>query len=238
MELKQDSSHRIIFLQKFTQELLINSRLEHRKQERIEAEKVKQQLTGKISPEDAFKSIIRNPGSPLVKPIEKDQPSEYQQSMMNQKQFIIEPNPRTHLINQIRPMQQRFHSSMKPQKISPYENPQQTKTLSEIKPEPELKPEGFHLQKIDPFIKDQSIQSIECPGPGKNILVKRFNQINATKVNLNQAEIMDIINEFAKDARIPVVGGILKAAVGNLIISAVNSDFVGSRFIINKISNY
>ena len=66
--------------------------------------------------------------------------------------------------------------------------------------------------------------------------MKRYNQPNVTKVILDQPEISMIIEMFSREARIPVVGGILKAAVGNLVISAVISDFVGSRFIINKIS--
>ena len=55
---------------------------------------------------------------------------------------------------------------------------------------------------------------------------------------MNQVEITDVLHAFAKQAKIPIVGGILKAAVGDLVISAVISEFVGSRFIINKITPY
>ena len=87
-------------------------------------------------------------------------------------------------------------------------------------------------------MKDLSINQIECSGPGKNVLVRRYNQPNVTKIILSQEEITDIINNFSREARIPIVGGILKAAVGSLVISAVISDFVGSRFIINKITPF
>ncbi len=43
---------------------------------------------------------------------------------------------------------------------------------------------------------------------------------------------------FSQNARIPITNGILKAAVGDLIISAVISDFAGSRFVINKINPF
>jgi len=117
------------------------------------------------------------------------------------------PSPKKSLKPLIKPLQ-------KPKEKSPSKNP---------------------LEKLSPLIKDPLVQSIECPGPGKNILVKRYNGINITKITLSQEEITAIINDFSEKAKIPITGGILKAAVGSLIISAVISEFVGSRFIINKI---
>jgi hypothetical protein len=78
---------------------------------------------------------------------------------------------------------------------------------------------------------------VECPEAGKNILVKVKNRINLTKLNLNEEEIKSVINYFSDSARIPVMGGILKASLGSITISAVISDS-GSRFIINKLNPY
>jgi len=72
----------------------------------------------------------------------------------------------------------------------------------------------------------------------KKYFSKRYNKLNQTPVGLTQNEIENIINEFSKQAKIPLVRGILKAAVGNLIISAVASEYVGSRFIINKMNPF
>lgn len=94
------------------------------------------------------------------------------------------------------------------------------------------------LGRIAPLLQDLSIQAIECRGAEKNILVKRYNKIKVTRIVLTKQEIEDIINTFSQKARIPVVGGILKAAVGDLIISAITSEYVGSRFIISKITPY
>ncbi len=94
------------------------------------------------------------------------------------------------------------------------------------------------MEKISSLINDRTIQLIECPGPGKNLLIKRYNQVNLTKIILSQEDITQIINDFADKARIPIINGILKAGVGNLIISAIISNFVGSRFIINKVTPY
>jgi hypothetical protein len=94
------------------------------------------------------------------------------------------------------------------------------------------------LKKIEFLMKDPAVQIIECPGPGKNVNIKRHNKMMATKVILSQQQIIEIINEYSTQARIPLVGGILKAAVGNSVISAVVSEFVGGRFMINKLTPY
>lgn len=93
------------------------------------------------------------------------------------------------------------------------------------------------MNEIDKIIDDKSVQMIECPGAGKNILVKVRNKINLTKIILNEMEIKNVINHFSDLTRIPIVGGVLKASVDSSIISAVISD-TSSRFIINKRSPY
>ena len=82
------------------------------------------------------------------------------------------------------------------------------------------------------------VQLIECPGPGKNVLVKVRNKINLTKIAMNAQEIDKIIEYFSQEAKIPIINGILKAAVGDMVISAVSSQYAGSRFIITKKSPY
>ena len=94
------------------------------------------------------------------------------------------------------------------------------------------------MVKLNKIINDKSVQMIECPGPGKNVLVKIRNKVNVTKLNLNEAEIKNIIIYFSDYARIPIVGGILKTSVDNIMISAVVSEYAGSRFIINKKNPY
>lgn len=94
------------------------------------------------------------------------------------------------------------------------------------------------IEKIMPMLRDKTVITIECPGPNKNILVKKYNQVNMTRISLTENEIRSVIDHFAKEAKIPPIGGILKAAVGNNIISAIESEFVGSRFVINKITPY
>tara|TARA_Y100000310_G_C20117449_1_gene549922 strand:- start:115 stop:564 length:450 start_codon:yes stop_codon:yes gene_type:complete len=107
--------------------------------------------------------------------------------------------------------------------------------IKTIQPIAQPTPKGFNLGKLGSYLNDPSVQSIECPGPGKDIIIKKRNRMETIKISLGEEEITTLINNFSKESMIPMMGGILKAAVGDLIISAVISEFVGSRFIINRI---
>ena len=97
-------------------------------------------------------------------------------------------------------------------------------------------PPEFNLGKIDALIKDPRVSLIESPGPGKIVLVRMDGTTTTTQISLSQEEIHSIIKKFAEQARIPIVPGIFKAVVGNLLITAVISELVGTRFIISKIT--
>ena len=92
----------------------------------------------------------------------------------------------------------------------------------------------LNVNKIQIFISDLDIESIECPGKEKNIIIKKRSQTMRTEIKLNEKDIGEIINEFSEKARIPIIEGLLKARVGRLQISAVISDEAGSRFIITR----
>ncbi len=91
------------------------------------------------------------------------------------------------------------------------------------------------LGKLIPFLKDPSIKNIECRGPNKNILVTKRGVKQVTQINLESNEIESIMKEVSEKTRIPIIQGLFKAALGNLIFSAVISDFVGTSFNIEKI---
>lgn len=132
----------------------------------------------------------------------------------------------------IRPMVQ----PMRP--VQPLPITQPSSPAAQVIPAPVPLPEGFSLGKLDFLIADNRITSIECPGPGKPILVRSMGRANITSISLGEQNIQNIIEQFAQTARIPIIGGLFKAAIGNLVITAVLSDFAGSRFIINKYSPY
>ena len=115
-------------------------------------------------------------------------------------------------------------------------------------PEPRLPPRFQYLRpvptnvqidlgKLNPLIKDPVVDSIDCNGPDEKILV-RTPKIKKTNIILNKEEIDEIIQRFAQTAKIPIQEGIFKVAVGRLIITAIISSVIGSRFTIKKMMYY
>jgi hypothetical protein len=210
---------RIIFLNRFVKEILINLSEKERVKDKVNLEKLRQKLTS--NPDDVFKQMIR---------------SGYSEEKRKQVPYRkIIPKIPTKPIEQKPVLEKTIKGKMSP-KSNPFQNNIPKDSLS---PNPVKTNSGESgMKKIEPMLKDISVLSIECPGPGKNLLLKRNNQTNIARIVLSQNEINDIAEDFSRQARIPIVGRILKAAVGNTVISAVISEFVGSRFIINKITPY
>ncbi len=90
------------------------------------------------------------------------------------------------------------------------------------------------LGRLNQLIFDPSVDSIECPGPWKNLLVSKSGAIQATSLSLSPEESKKIMEEFSRITKIPISSGVFKGAIGKLIITAVISEFVGTRFIIQK----
>ena len=258
---------RVLFLKKFTEEIIINLSKKEEIEKKIKIERLKRKFNKSIfTPDEAFKKvlnhkIIRNPKY-MKNTLEgkKYNPSIENPIQLKDSSELKRITPSPHIpgyITQQRKAQQLEQSSPVIQKRSFTQRPMispirpmikplpeaptipmtpEITTLSELKPEYHEKPKGFFLGKIEMLLQDPFIQSLECPGPGKNILIKKYNQINVTKMVLSKDDINEVIENFSKQAKIPLAGGILKAAVGDLVISAVTSEFAGSRFIINRLS--
>ncbi len=139
----------------------------------------------------------------------------------------------------------------KPQLRQPspqFYNPQQmaVSSLPQIKiPEPKLPPnfeylrpsptnEEINLKKLNPLLKDNFVKTIECVGPDQNIIVTGAMGRKPTAIKLSKQEILDVLETFAIKAKIPLSKGAFKIAFGNLILSAITSEVVGSKFLIKK----
>ena len=94
------------------------------------------------------------------------------------------------------------------------------------------------MGKLNPLIKDRVVRNIACNGPDKNIMVKGMMGRKITNIILSEEEINQTIKKFSEIAKIPVYEGIFKVAVGRLILSAIISKVVGSKFIIKKMMEY
>jgi len=214
---------RTFFLNEFTRELIFHSKKERREVFPFHPVKPTEEfglpLTMEI-PRPSAKPILPEKSYSRVKEIETRI-----ETQLKQKIFPASTQPQ-----QRQPLKQVSQTQISfPQKIS---------LISPISPSPQPLPPDFSLGKLNPLIFDNKITSIECPGPGKPVLVKILGRVNTTQLFLSEEEIKKVIELFSIAAKIPLLGGIFKAAIGNLVITAVISDFVGSRFIINKYTPY
>lgn len=107
-------------------------------------------------------------------------------------------------------------------------------TVSHFKPVPTR--EQINLEKLNPLIRDPLVKVIECNGPDEPIVVMGAMGRKPTSLSLRKEQIEEIIQKFSEETRIPVSEGIYKAVHGNLIISAIISEIIGSKFIIRKMS--
>ncbi|HKZ34129.1 MAG TPA: hypothetical protein VJ142_02755 [Candidatus Nanoarchaeia archaeon] len=112
--------------------------------------------------------------------------------------------------------------------------PELPETVRYLKPVPTS--EEMDLANLNILVKDPLVKIIECNGPDENILVMGMMGRRSTPIKLSKEEIDEILEKFSGVSRIPLHEGLFKAAVGNLIISAVISEIVGIKFVIRKIS--
>lgn len=230
--LKQTTNkHRALFLQLFTREIILHLQKE-------EKEKVLYELGEKIERKEEEKEKITKPieikkhtihGIPSVLSLNAYHPVHPTKEI---RQFTAPIKPKR-LVMEIPPQLPLFKPNFQP-------------SLPKVPAPPSYAERGtgvsiagdWDLGKLNQFLADRELTMIECPGPGKFIFVRKVGRVNLTKISLSQEEIDRVIERFSEKAKIPVIGGVFKASVDDLTISAVISDFVGSRFIISKSSPY
>jgi len=97
---------------------------------------------------------------------------------------------------------------------------------------------AINLGKVTQLLIDPSVLSVECPGPNKNLIVNRSGVIQTAPTILTKEEVDALMNEVSDKTRIPIIPGLFKAAFQDLLMTAVISDFVGTRFMIHKRSPF
>jgi len=90
------------------------------------------------------------------------------------------------------------------------------------------------LKKIAQLFSDPYIQSVESKGPGKQVIVLKRGMPQVTSITLTKEEIDSILKDVSEKTRIPLMQGLFKAAIENFIVTAVISEYVGTRFVIEK----
>lgn len=96
-----------------------------------------------------------------------------------------------------------------------------------------IKP-AVDLGKLNNLIVDPTIEAIQCDGSFIPVKIIRAGETINTNIELNDREITDIINVFSRNLGIEAKGPVFKASIQGLMLSAIISEFAGTRFIITK----
>lgn len=205
---------RKFFLLKFTQALIRNSgksdlfKLETLIKEKTEEKKEKEE--NPLTNQD-IKEKIRQKFNPFPK---------------------LENLEKGFLVNSLPPTKNSF-KKFKPIPIVKIPEVKLPPNLQYLRPIP-IKVE-IDLEKLNPLINDFQVHSIECNGADENLVVKGLMGTKKTGIILSNYEIDDIISKFSSESNIPINEGISKIVVGDLVLSAIISEVIGSKFIIRKI---
>jgi len=90
------------------------------------------------------------------------------------------------------------------------------------------------IDRINRIFFDQAIQLLNCPGANKNILITRAGMVQATRMFFSEEEIKEFMRDLSEKTRIPIVPGLVKIMFQNYIITAVVSDILGTKFLIER----
>jgi type IV secretory pathway ATPase VirB11/archaellum biosynthesis ATPase len=91
------------------------------------------------------------------------------------------------------------------------------------------------LGKLNPLLKDKGVRIIDG-SPDEKVRIMGSMGTRITDIFLTKEDIDRIIGKFSEMSKIPTNEGIYRVVVGNLILSAIISEVVGSRFVIKKMN--
>ena len=148
---------------------------------------------------------------------------------------------KTGLLHQLKKEAAEPFIPMKPKVVRPYVLPPVLQLPEPVLPEtvsyirPVATTQTIDLGRLNILVNDPLVKVIECNGDEKNIVVMGLMGRKATPIKLSKDEIEQVVGAFSDASKIPINEGLFKAAVGDLVISAVISEIVGIQFIIRKI---
>jgi hypothetical protein len=115
------------------------------------------------------------------------------------------------------------------------ETPLSNKVIPDIQPKVNSK---SVWNKIKPLMDDVAVTSIECNGPGKNLMIIRAAGRQPTRIVLDSEEIKLVLETVSERTHIPLLEGVFRAQDDGYSIHAVVSDIIGSKFVIKKDTPY
>jgi hypothetical protein len=218
---------RKVFLFAFTKELIRNSVKDDiiKLQEIFELGEKEGQI---INQEEKEKPIIN---------LQKEQEPIFEQSILSTEKIkkverpiqikqIAKNPPIKPVPKQITRIEPRSHLFIPELKLPPH--------LEYLKPIP--KPGiDIDLTKLNPVIKDPAVRLIEV-NPDERVIVTGTMGTKPTEIILSKEDIDRVINKFSEASKIPTNEGIYRVVAGNLILSAIISGVIGSKFVIKKMA--
>lgn len=176
------------------------------------------------------KALIENSGKKNIIEITQKQkissPKEiqYLEKIKTPKKII-----KTHM--PVKTPEPRLHA--KPRQVLTIPKPKLPSRFQNIVPVPtEI---NIDLGKLNPILQNPKAEAVECEGPNIPLRVIEKTKRNIiTKIALTKEEINQIIQTFSEKKKIPLIEGAYRIAAGNLILFAVVSNVVNSRFVIRK----
>jgi hypothetical protein len=208
--------YRELFLLKFTEQLILHSKnieifkLEEllRQREKIkDVDEIKEEVREKLHPKVSEKNVS----------ISEDPFFKKEEKRILRPKFIRKETPS--------PSPRKILRLPKPTQLPPQ--------FSYLQPIPTDK--SIELGKLNILIQDRNVQSIECEGDDTKIFVIGTMGKKPTSIVLSKEEINAVIDKFSQESKIPKTIGIFKVVVGKLMLTAMISESVGTRFIIKKI---
>jgi hypothetical protein len=218
-QFSEDFKKKFLFI--FTKELINNSgRKDMIKLQSIVEEKRKTE----ISPKETPRQIIQMKPQPIFK-----------REISEQKIIPKKIETREMIVPPTRPIIQR-QAIPTSNKILFIPEPTLPKHLEYLKPTATAQTENIEIDlgKINPLLKDPAVKIIEG-SPDERVRVMGTMGTRVTDIFLSKEEIEAVINKFSEISKIPTIEGIYRVVVGNLNLSAIISEVIGSRFVIKKI---
>ncbi len=94
---------------------------------------------------------------------------------------------------------------------------------------------GEKLKYLIYLLADPSTFSVECTGPGKPLIVNKSGKVEIMTNSLTTEEIDGVMKEISTKTKIPLTSGLFKTLFESYMVTAVISEFVGTRFLIQKV---
>jgi len=160
----------------------------------------------------------------------KEEKKDISEKIKREIKKIEKPSPKDSLTKTL-PMIRRREIPLRTLRIPETMLPQR---LQYLKPSPTNT--EVELGKLGVLVKDPMVRTIECNGEDEPIIVSGGMGTKKTGIVLSKQEIEQVLQKFSETAKIPLQHGVVKIVAGRLILLAIVSNVISSKFVIKKMT--